>query len=173
MHDAASVVDAPRGTATAAHHCDSIAGAGPEPQRQRQSAERQRQGGRRSQIKANLPARHSAFLLLSDPLLPSAGLSIMARTSSCMRAMEAGTSATEDGASGGLRKAEGHYRRATVAPGTRLPGALRPQSGGRSRAAPAHPCARRRARAAAPRPRHPAAGGGRAARRRAAQERDQ
>ena len=72
MHDAASVVDASRGTATAAHHCDSIAGAGPEP-KQRQSAERQRQGGRRSQIKANLPARHSAFLLLSDPLLPSAG----------------------------------------------------------------------------------------------------
>ena len=31
MHDAASVVDAPRGTATAAHRCDSIAGAGPEP----------------------------------------------------------------------------------------------------------------------------------------------
>ena len=31
MHDAASVVDASRGTATAAHHCDSIPGAGPEP----------------------------------------------------------------------------------------------------------------------------------------------
>mmetsp|Transcript_42674 Transcript_42674/g.137790 ORF Transcript_42674/g.137790 Transcript_42674/m.137790 type:complete len:216 (+) Transcript_42674:273-920(+) len=64
-------------------------------------------------------------------------------------------------------------RQRRLVPGTRLPSALRPQSGGRSRAAPAHPGARRRARAAAPRPRHPAAGGGRAARRRAAQERVQ
>ena len=70
MHDAASVVDAPRGTATAAHHCDSIAGAGPEP---KAAAERRAAAAGREALanKAKLPARHIAFRLLSDPLLPS------------------------------------------------------------------------------------------------------